>query len=114
MSKRQNCKGKTIAWAQRQGWMAGDVEIYNYFAKRSFDLFGFIDVAVIDGRRGTAFYQATSKNNHADRRRKITVDHAEAAWKIIDAGNRIYVISWAKRDPEPKIERIYKKMLKCR
>lgn len=70
------------------------------------DLFGFVDIAVLDGKPGVLGVQTTTMSNHAARVGKIQSDElarAVNAWLL--AGNRIVVHGWAKRGPRGKRKR---------
>ncbi len=67
------------------------------------DLYGFADIEATGGRyQGQGNYdawllQATDDTHHANRRRKIVEDCAEAARAVLRGGVRIAVVSWGKR-----------------
>ena len=63
------------------------------------DLFTFADIVAYhpDGaRRGIWFVQVTSRSNHSARVKKILA--SEHARGLLEAGARIAVISWSKKD----------------
>lgn len=77
--------------------MAAVAEKWNPHARIRQDLFGFIDLIVLDGLGGPLAVQATSASNHASRVRKIQEERAEAAQAWLDAGGRIEVWSFRKQ-----------------
>lgn len=87
---------RSLEHARRQGWTAGVVERWNPHARIRQDLFGFVDVIVLDGEPGALAVQATSASNHASRVRKIREQCAEAAQAWLGSGGRIQVWSWRK------------------
>lgn len=73
------------------------MEKFNPWAGVRVDLFGFIDIVVLDDQFGLLAVQATSTDNAPSRVRKIVVDCKEAAVDWLSSGNRIEVWGWAKR-----------------
>lgn len=93
---RQSFGPRTLVWFRTRGWIADKCEqrIPGTFITR--DLFGIGDyVAVVPGEPGVTVVQVTSMTNHAARRRKIRA--LSAARTLLAAGNRILILSWAKR-----------------
>lgn len=103
---------RTLDWLRKAGYLAQVVERWNPHAKVRKDLFDVIDVvAVGGGKTGCLGVQACAGASHAARRDKIAASEKAQAW--IAAGNRLWVMSWAKRGPrgkrkvwEPRIEEI--------
>ncbi len=61
------------------------------------DLFGFLDVVVLDGRPGLLGIQCTSGSNVSSRVKKIRDEVWPAAEAWLLAGNRIEVWGWRKK-----------------
>lgn len=93
---------RTLAWCKERGWLVGVVERFIPQTKRRNDLFGFIDIVVLDGQPGVLGIQATSTGNMSARAMKIQEECTEAAKSWLDAGNRIWVVGWAKRGAKGK------------
>lgn len=72
------------------------MERWNPHARIRQDLFGFVDLVVLDGGRGPLAVQATSGSNHAARVAKIQDECREAALAWLECGGRIEVWSWRK------------------
>ena len=70
---------RTLAECKRRGWIAQVVERWNAHARIRQDLFGFIDVLALDGKR-TYGIQATSATNVASRLHKIHDSEMKSAW----------------------------------
>ena len=64
---------------RKAGYFAAKAEHYNVHARRSFDLFGFVDVVAVHPKHGWLMLQVTSSSNVAARLRKIAEDHGEKA-----------------------------------
>ena len=90
---------RSLAHARKLGWLAGSVEKWNPHARIRQDLFGFIDLIVLDGQGGTLAVQATSASNVSSRVAKIKANEAAPRW--LAEGNRIQVWGW-KRIPKGK------------
>lgn len=94
---------RTLDECRRKGWLAGVVERFVMFPPpgHRVDLFGFVDVVVVEpGRGGILAIQATSDNggNFAGRIRKIVSECTPEARQLLEAGNRIEVWAWKKHD----------------
>ena len=62
------------------------------------DLFGFIDIVAIQLDHTILGVQCTSASNHAARVAKIKSDECkEAAFRWLQAGGNLWVMSWSKR-----------------
>lgn len=95
---------RTLEWLRRAGYSAGVVEKWIPQMRRRVDLFGCIDiVAVGGGETGALGVQATSGSNHASRVAKILAIPEAEQW--VEAGNRLWVMSWAKRGQRGKAKR---------
>lgn len=86
---------RTLAWLRKQGMMADVAERWIAQIRQRKDLFGFIDIIVLDGTDGSLGVQATSASNVASRRTKILSLNSAHAWLI--AKNRIWVVGWSKK-----------------
>lgn len=92
---------RTLAHCRKLGHVAAITEHWNHYARVRQDLFGFIDVLVIDpGCSGCIAIQTTSGSNTSKRQRKIEAIPAAVEW--LRAGNQIIVVGWAKRGPRGK------------
>lgn len=94
---------RSLKYLRQQGMLAGVVERFNPGARCYNDLFGFIDIVVLDGAPGVLGVQTTTVSNQAARMTKITSDAlAEPIRRWLGAGNRIHVHGWAKKGPRGK------------
>jgi len=112
---------RALAECKANGWPAAVVEHFNPHAKIRVDLWGCIDLLVLDGNPGVLGVQACAGDSHAARATKVretiqgavkepATDRARAsaqakaaalrAW--CKAGNRIEVWSFAKKGPRGK------------
>lgn len=107
---------RTLDWLKKAGFTAGIVEKHNPFGgpptkkcpacgKNRIgvkqDLFGCIDlVAIHPDSTGVLGIQCTSDNNHAARREKILGLEPAKLW--VQAGNRLWVLSWGLRGAQGK------------
>ena len=87
---------RSLEFARRQGWLAGVVERWNPHARIRQDLFGFVDLVVVDDQPGVLAVQATSGSNVASRLAKIRGLDTAAPARWLQAGNRIEVWGWRK------------------
>jgi hypothetical protein len=85
---------RSLAYCKKHGLLAGVVERWNPHAKIRQDLFGFIDLIVIDWE-GVIGVQATSATNAASRIKKILEEPRAAQW--LSSYCRIEVWSWKKK-----------------
>lgn len=76
------------------------VEKWNPHAKIRQDLFGWIDLIVLDGEAGVLAVQVTSRSNAASRVSKVRANESFPAW--LASGGRAEVWSWAKQGPRGK------------
>lgn len=93
---------RSLAHCKKMGWLAGIVERWLPVPSHPAggvrkDLFGFIDLIVLDGKGGTLGVQATSSSNLSARWHKIQQSCFSAADRWLREGNRIEVWGWAKR-----------------
>lgn len=61
------------------------------------DLFGFVDVLVLDPTRGFVGVQCCARSTHADHRRKIVDERTEVAIEWLRCGGVIEIWSWGKQ-----------------
>ena len=61
------------------------------------DLFGFIDILVLDPERGFVGVQCCARSGHAAHRHKILEDCTELAMEWLKCGGKIEIWSWAKQ-----------------
>ena len=92
---------RTCRFYRDQGFLAGKVDRFNPYSKRSHDLFGIFDLVVI-GHPGfpTVYVQATTGDHHAARREKVLGSPASLA--VLEAGNGVAIVSWRKGGPAGK------------
>ncbi len=81
------------------GYLVGKTEYYNPRARKSRDLFGFVDmIACKPGE--ILFVQVTSGSHHSTRRKKIcTPPVSKDAKTVLESGGKIVVLSWSLRGP---------------
>lgn len=90
---------RTLAYVRQQGGLAQVVEKWIPRARRRVDLFGWIDVVVLDDGPGVLGIQATTAANVSHRMAKLRDDCADAMGKWLANGNRLAIHGWAKRGP---------------
>ena len=86
---------RTVALLKDRGYQCDIVESYNAFTKRKKDLSGVFDILAI-GKGETIGVQITSKSNIAARIKKI--EESEYLPLLLEAGWRIIVFGWFKKD----------------
>jgi hypothetical protein len=92
---------RALAHCRKEGWVAQVVEKWIPQAKRRVDLFGCIDLIVLDGGPGGPLgVQVTSGTNHAARIAKAQEEPRLQAW--LSAPARFEVWSYSKRGPRGK------------
>jgi len=92
---------RSLEYCRKNGWIAGVVEKWNPHARIRQDLFGCIDIIVIDDlEQGPLAVQATSGTGHAARRKKSIAEPRLKLW--LKAPARFEIWSWAKRGPRGK------------
>lgn len=92
---------RSLEFCRKQGWIAGVVEKWNPHARIRQDLFGCIDLIVIDDlEQGPLAVQATSGTGHAARRKKSVAEPRLKLW--LEAPARFEIWSWSKRGPRGK------------
>jgi hypothetical protein len=90
---------RTLKWLRDLGYIAGVVErtLPKCFIK--VDLFGWCDIVAVPTfppMVGSVYIQTTSETNHSGRKRKIL--DSDTAKPVLEAGNRILVVSWRQSD----------------
>jgi hypothetical protein len=93
---------RTLLECRKRGWRAQVVERYNRFARRRIDLFGAIDLVVLDGQPGVLGIQATTSPHVSDRVTKMREECREAMQDWLAAGNRLEVWGYAQRGAKGK------------
>lgn len=92
---------RSLAFCHAQGWTAGVTEKWNPHAKIRQDLFGVIDMIVLDDAGGGPLgVQACAGASHAARRTKALAEPRLAKWLAQPA--RFEVWSWSKQGPRGK------------
>jgi hypothetical protein len=84
---------RTLEALRKRGAVCGMAEHWNPFDHRRHDLFGFIDIVILEPGQITAI-QSTGPNGHADHKRKILAEPRAKLW--LEAGGRIELWSWRK------------------
>lgn len=107
-TKKTSPTKRSLDLVRGRGMVAQIVEHWNAFARVRQDLFGVIDVVVLDVANGrTIGVQTTSGPNVASRIQKIYDTPTARAW--VQAGNRLVVHGWAQRGARGK-----RKLWTCR
>lgn len=92
---------RSLEYCRKNGWIAGVVEKWNQFARVRQDLFGCIDLIVIDDlEQGPLAVQATSGSGHAARRKKSVAEPRLKLW--LESPARFEIWSWSKQGPRGK------------
>jgi hypothetical protein len=90
---------RTLELFRKNGWTVAIVERWNPHARVRQDLFGFIDLVVLDAT-SIVGVQATSGTNHVARRKKILAEPRAKLW--LQHGGLIWIVSWAKKGKRGK------------
>lgn len=90
---------RSLAYCRQWNYPAAKTEHWNHFAKIRQDLFGAIDLLVLDGLPGVLGVQVTTQANAAARVAKCK-EVIPPQW--FAAGNRLEVWAWAQRGPRGK------------
>lgn len=85
---------RTLDYCRNVGWTPAVTERWNPHAMIRQDLYGFLDLVVLDGKPGLLGIQATTQSNAAARMEKIQQE--ERAKKWLAAGLRVEVWGWRK------------------
>lgn len=91
---------RTMNHLRRNGATCAVVEKWNQFAGPHGirqDLFGFVDVLVLDPQRGFIGVQCCARSGHAAHRKKILSDCTDHAIEWLKCGGHIEIWSWAKQ-----------------
>tara|TARA_R100000234_G_C4984049_1_gene172373 strand:+ start:516 stop:911 length:396 start_codon:yes stop_codon:yes gene_type:complete len=92
---------RSLQHCRKNGWIAGVVEKWNQYARIRQDLFGCIDMIVIDDlEQGPLAVQATSGSGHAARRKKSIAEPRLKLW--LESPARFEIWSWSKKGPKGK------------
>ena len=83
---------RTLEYCRRRGWHADVVEKWIPKTRRRSDMFGGIDLVVMDGQQGLLGIQATSGSNVAARAHKLSALDTMAEW--LAKGLRLEVWGW--------------------
>lgn len=88
---------RTLQHCKKIGWRAGVVEKWIVQTKQRKDLYGFIDLIVLDDDTGCLGIQATATGSMSSRLHK-SMEETEAALRDwLSHDNRFEVWGWAKR-----------------
>ena len=91
---------RTLAFFRKQGFAVAITEHWNPFARIRQDLFGMIDILVLDPPKILGV-QCTSRSNHSARVKKILANPCTKDWLLCNADLRVF--SWKKGDKTPKV-----------
>lgn len=91
---------RALAHCKKQGWTAAIVERWNQWAGVRQDLFGFIDLVVLDGLPGPLGLQVTSRTGVGQRREKI--DALPNALRWLESGARTEIWTFSKKGARGK------------
>lgn len=95
---------RSTALCRARGWTYQIVERFNIHAKRRVDLFGVIDVVVLDGQGGGPLgIQCSRGGDHATHRTKALAEPRLREWLASPA--RFEIWSWEKKGPRGKQKR---------
>lgn len=95
---------KTLEVCRDLGWLIGKVEIPGRRYSSGFvtptDLFGFADlVAIVPGKTGTLYIQATAGSNVSSHVEKMLGEVGENVEAVLNAGNHVEMWCWVLRSP---------------
>lgn len=93
---------RTLQWIRKLDWPIDVVERWvgppgNFAMRKRRDLFGFIDLIALDGKPGCLGIQSTASSGMSARVTKIHEQCFELSRRWLHAGNRLWVVGWAKR-----------------
>ena len=91
---------RALAHCKKMGWTAQVVEKWIPQTRRRVDLFGCIDMIVLDGKPGILGVQVTAGSCHASRRTKSEAEPRLDLWRA--AGGRFEIWSFSKRGDHGK------------
>ena len=89
---------RTLRECRARGLICDKAEKFNAYAGpfgRREDLFGFIDIVILDPQRGIVAIQSTGPHGHSQHRRAILEN--EFAYEWLKCGGKIELISWSKK-----------------
>jgi len=89
-----HAKKRTMEYLRGQGYKVADVERYNSFAKKRFDMFGCIDLVCLQGKAIVGI-QCTSGVNHATHLNDCLTNKPDLPDWL--AGGHFEIWSWSKR-----------------
>lgn len=95
--KRTSPLARSMAFHKAKGHYVSKTERYNPFSKRLNDLYGFIDMVVMDDQMGLLGVQVTTTKNMNARLAKIRSIPESTVW--LNKGLRIQVEGWALQGP---------------
>lgn len=85
---------RTRRWLEKLGYLVGNVETWNSFARIRQDLFGCIDLVAISPKGVVHFIQVTSATNRAARRTKMRDKGAELLSRLDSNENSVLLVTW--------------------
>ena len=92
-TKKKSPMRRTLEVIKEAGLKYWIVEYYNTFSGKRIDLFGIIDLIVLDG--GILGIQVTG-SDFSSHIKKLTVDEAENTRAWLEAGGRLEIWGWRK------------------
>lgn len=92
----QSPTSRTLQYCRKHNMVADVCERYNSFTKTRHDLFGFLDMIVLDNQKMIGV-QVTSTSNMSARRKKILNERRDQALAWLNAGGEIGVWGWGKK-----------------
>lgn len=95
---------RTLRYLRERGLTCEKVEHWNAHAGRRQDLFGFLDILVLDPKRGFVGVQVTGED-FAGHIRKILRLRSREALQWLICGGSIELIGWAKRNRDGRKDR---------
>jgi hypothetical protein len=95
---------RSLEALRERGCLAAVVEKWNAHARIRQDLFGFGDILAIEpGRPGVLIVQACIADDITKRLEKLQTEPvAERVRRVLEAGNRVLIMGWAKRGARGK------------
>lgn len=92
---------RALAFCKKQGWTAQVVERWNSYAKVRVDLFGCIDIVVMDGMGGGLLgVQVTTSSHMGSRLAKMRLEPRMRTW--VRSPARLEIWGFAKQGPRGK------------
>jgi len=97
VSKKLSYTQRTLRECRARGYICDKAEKFNAYAGpfgRREDLFGFIDIIILDPQKGIVAIQSTGPSGHAQHRKAILENEFALEW--LKCGGKIEIWSWRK------------------